>query len=171
MRLQVRKQVDQANFGPGSLDVGHRRAYGRLVGGARREHRAQSLLSSQQPCPGRPRLGKHGVDQELGRSLLVDGQPKAVLQLEHVHRARIALLVRGEGEPESAAVRDDLIEFLQPPVYRPALRLGTARELVSRSLSQLRAADVVVVRGRRVWLTDERRLTAIADLVNVAQEK
>ncbi|MGH6690115.1 MAG: Crp/Fnr family transcriptional regulator [Gammaproteobacteria bacterium] len=52
-----------------------------------------------------------------------------------------------------------------------ALRLGTARELVSRSLSQLRAARVVVVRGRRVWLTDERRLTVIADLVNVVHEK
>ena len=45
-----------------------------------------------------------------------------------------------------------------------ALRLGTARELVSRSLAQLRAAGVIVVRGRRVWLTDERRLAAIADL-------
>jgi len=45
-----------------------------------------------------------------------------------------------------------------------ALRLGTVRELVSRSLSELRAAGIVVVRGRRVWLTDERRLAAIAEL-------
>jgi CRP-like cAMP-binding protein len=45
-----------------------------------------------------------------------------------------------------------------------ALRLGTARELVSRSLSQLRAAGVIVMRGRRVWLTDEPRLAGIADL-------
>ena len=45
-----------------------------------------------------------------------------------------------------------------------AVRLGTARELVSRSLAQLRAAGVIVVRGRRVWLTDERRLAAITDL-------
>jgi CRP-like cAMP-binding protein len=45
-----------------------------------------------------------------------------------------------------------------------ALRLGTARELVSRSLAPLRVAGVIVVRGRRVWLTDERRLAAIADL-------
>jgi CRP-like cAMP-binding protein len=45
-----------------------------------------------------------------------------------------------------------------------ALRLGTARELVSRSLSELQAAGIVAVRGRRVWLTDERRLAAIAEL-------
>jgi len=43
-------------------------------------------------------------------------------------------------------------------------RLGAARALVSRSLAQLRAARVIVVRGRRVWLIDERRLVAIADL-------
>lgn len=39
-----------------------------------------------------------------------------------------------------------------------AARLGTVRELVSRSLAQLRAAGVIAVRGRRVRLLDERRL-------------
>ena len=37
-----------------------------------------------------------------------------------------------------------------------AFRLGTVRELVSRSLSQLRAAGLIVVHGRRVRLSDER---------------
>jgi CRP-like cAMP-binding protein len=45
-----------------------------------------------------------------------------------------------------------------------AVRLGTVREVVSRSLTQLRAAGIVVVRGRRVRLTDERRLASLGDL-------
>ncbi|MGH6689996.1 MAG: Crp/Fnr family transcriptional regulator [Gammaproteobacteria bacterium] len=68
--------------------------------------------------------------------------------------ARLLLTERRDGNVvELSGTREEL-----------ALRLGTARELVSRSLSQLQAAGVVVVRGRRVWLTDERRLTASADL-------
>ena len=50
-----------------------------------------------------------------------------------------------------------------------AFRLGTVRELVSRSLSQLRAAGLVVVRGRRVQLIDERRLAALAELTWTAE--
>jgi CRP-like cAMP-binding protein len=50
-----------------------------------------------------------------------------------------------------------------------AFRLGTVRELVSRSLSQLRAAGLVVVRGRRVQLSDERRLAALAELTWTAE--
>jgi CRP/FNR family transcriptional regulator len=45
-----------------------------------------------------------------------------------------------------------------------ASRLGTVRELVSRSLAQLQVAGLVVVRGRRVQLSDERRLAALAEL-------
>jgi CRP/FNR family transcriptional regulator, anaerobic regulatory protein len=60
--------------------------------------------------------------------------------------------------------RDGNVVDLSATREEIALRLGTARELVSRSLAQLRAAGVIVVRGRRVWLTDERRLAAIADL-------
>lgn len=68
--------------------------------------------------------------------------------------ARLLLTERRDGNVvELSGTREEL-----------ALRLGTARELVSRSLSELRVAGVVVVRGRRVWLTDEPRLTAIADL-------
>jgi CRP-like cAMP-binding protein len=72
--------------------------------------------------------------------------------------ARLARLllteVRGDGNVvDLSGTREEI-----------ALRLGTARELVSRSLSELRAAGIVVVRGRRVWLTDERRLATIAEL-------
>jgi CRP/FNR family transcriptional regulator len=52
-----------------------------------------------------------------------------------------------------------------------ALRLGTVRELVSRSLSQLRVAGLVVVRGRRVRLSDERRLAALAELTWPAHDR
>jgi CRP-like cAMP-binding protein len=44
-----------------------------------------------------------------------------------------------------------------------ATRLGTVRELVSRSLGRLRAAGVVEVAGRRVTIRDARRLSAIAN--------
>lgn len=60
--------------------------------------------------------------------------------------------------------RDGNVVDLSGTREEVALRLGTVRELVSRSLSELRAAGIVVVRGRRVWLTDERRLAAIAEL-------
>jgi CRP/FNR family transcriptional regulator, dissimilatory nitrate respiration regulator len=60
--------------------------------------------------------------------------------------------------------RDGNVVDLSGTREEVALRLGTARELVSRSLSELRAAGIVVVRGRRVWLIDERRLAAIAEL-------
>jgi CRP-like cAMP-binding protein len=43
-----------------------------------------------------------------------------------------------------------------------AARLGTVRELVSRSLAQLRRAGVVSVQGRRIRIIDERRLEAWA---------
>src|SRR5213594_334274 len=38
-----------------------------------------------------------------------------------------------------------------------AARLGTVRELISRSLAQLRRAGVVSVQGRRIRIIDERR--------------
>ena len=60
--------------------------------------------------------------------------------------------------------RDGNVVDLSGTREEVALRLGTVCELVSRSLSELRAAGIVVVRGRRVWLTDERRLAAIAEL-------
>jgi CRP/FNR family transcriptional regulator len=44
-----------------------------------------------------------------------------------------------------------------------ATRLGTVRELVSRSLGRLRAAGVVEVAGCRVTIRDARRLSAIVD--------
>ena len=72
--------------------------------------------------------------------------------------ARLARLLLSE------ARQDGNVVALSGTREEIALRLGTARELVSRSLSQLRAAGFVVVRGRRVWLTDERRLAALADL-------
>jgi CRP/FNR family transcriptional regulator len=43
-----------------------------------------------------------------------------------------------------------------------AARLGTVRELVSRSLARLRALDIVEVRGRRVTVRDRRRLAQMA---------
>ena len=43
-----------------------------------------------------------------------------------------------------------------------AARLGTVRELVSRSLSQLERAGVLTVSGRRVSILDGRRLAALA---------
>ena len=39
-----------------------------------------------------------------------------------------------------------------------AARLGTVRELISRSLAQLRVAGAITVRGRRITVIDERRL-------------
>lgn len=50
-----------------------------------------------------------------------------------------------------AATRDEI-----------AMRLGTVRELVSRSLARLRAAGVIGVSGRRVTIRDLSRLTEIA---------
>lgn len=44
-----------------------------------------------------------------------------------------------------------------------ATRLGTVRELVSRSLGRLRSAGVIEIAGRRVTIRDARRLSAIAD--------
>ena len=44
-----------------------------------------------------------------------------------------------------------------------ASRLGTVRELVSRSLSRLRKAGVVRVAGRRVTILDAHRLADLAD--------
>lgn len=43
-----------------------------------------------------------------------------------------------------------------------AARLGTVRELVSRSLARLRAAGVIEVSGRRVRVSDPRRLADYA---------
>jgi CRP/FNR family transcriptional regulator len=51
-----------------------------------------------------------------------------------------------------AATQDDI-----------ATRLGTVRELVSRSLGRLRSAGVIEIAGRRVTIRDARRLSAIAD--------
>jgi len=53
---------------------------------------------------------------------------------------------------ELGATRDEL-----------AARLGTVRELVSRSLRRLRAAGVVRVTGRRVTIVDARRLAELAE--------
>jgi len=53
---------------------------------------------------------------------------------------------------ELSATRDEI-----------AARLGTVRELVSRSLARLRAAGVVRVAGRRVTIIDPRRLAELAD--------
>ena len=43
-----------------------------------------------------------------------------------------------------------------------AARLGTVRELVSRSLAQLRSAGVISVHGRRIRIIDAQRLQAWA---------
>lgn len=43
-------------------------------------------------------------------------------------------------------------------------RLGTVRELISRSLAGLEAAGVIELRGRRVRVLDRRRLAALAGL-------
>ena len=43
-----------------------------------------------------------------------------------------------------------------------AARLGTVRELVSRSLAQLRSDGIISVQGRRIRIIDERRLRARA---------
>jgi CRP/FNR family transcriptional regulator len=53
---------------------------------------------------------------------------------------------------ELTATRDEL-----------ATRLGTVRELVSRSLARLRRAGVIRVAGRRVTILDARSLGAIAE--------
>lgn len=44
-----------------------------------------------------------------------------------------------------------------------ASRLGTVRELVSRSLARLRTAGAIRVAGRRVTIIDARRLTELAE--------
>jgi len=43
-------------------------------------------------------------------------------------------------------------------------RLGTVRELISRSLASLEGAGVIELRGRRVRVLDRRRLAALAGL-------
>ena len=53
---------------------------------------------------------------------------------------------------ELAMTRDDI-----------ATRLGTVRELVSRSLARLRATGAIAVVGRRVTVRDPRRLAELAD--------
>ena len=53
---------------------------------------------------------------------------------------------------ELSATRDEI-----------AARLGTVRELVSRSFARLRAARVVRIAGRRVTIIDPRRLAEVAE--------
>jgi len=53
---------------------------------------------------------------------------------------------------ELAMTRDDI-----------AARLGTVRELVSRSLARLRATGAIALVGRRVTVQDRRRLAELAD--------
>ena len=70
--------------------------------------------------------------------------------------ARLAHFILGEARSADGDVvdlpgtRDDV-----------AARLGTVRELVSRSLAQLRDAGVIAVRGRTITLIDERRLAEL----------
>src|SRR5712692_3724888 len=70
--------------------------------------------------------------------------------------ARLAHFILGEARSAGGDVvdlpgtRDDV-----------AARLGTVRELVSRSLAQLREAGAIAVRGHRITLIDERRLTEL----------
>lgn len=107
-------------------------------------------------CRRRPEVAL-GVIAVLARRVRAFAALIEDLALRNV-TARLARLLLTE------ARQDGNVVDLSGTREEVALRLGTARELVSRSLSQLRAAGVVVVRGRRVWLTDERRLAAIADL-------
>lgn len=58
----------------------------------------------------------------------------------------------GRATFELGATRDEI-----------AARLGTVRELVSRSLSRLREAGVIRVAGRRVTIVDARKLADLAD--------
>ena len=69
----------------------------------------------------------------------------AALLLEESRAAGASTFVLG-------ATRDEL-----------AARLGTVRELVSRSLARLRKAGLVRVGGRRVTIVDVRGLTELAD--------
>ncbi|MBI2206214.1 MAG: winged helix-turn-helix domain-containing protein [Candidatus Rokubacteria bacterium] len=72
--------------------------------------------------------------------------------------ARVARLLLDEGrrgeraEIDLPGTRDDV-----------AVRIGTVRELVSRSLARLRAAGAIDLVGRRVRVRDRARLGAIAD--------
>ena len=107
-------------------------------------------------CRRRPEIAL-GVIAVLARRVRAVAAVIEDLALRSV-TARLARLLLTEPR------RDGDVVDLSGTREEVALRLGTARELVSRSLSQLRAAGVIVVRGRRVWLTDERRLAAIADV-------
>ena len=107
-------------------------------------------------CRRRPEVAL-GVIAVLARRVRAFAATIEDLALRNV-TARLARLLLTEVR------RDGNVVDLSGTREEVAHRLGTARELVSRSLSQLRAAGVVVVRGRRVWLTDERRLAVIAEL-------
>jgi len=107
-------------------------------------------------CRRRPEVAL-GVIAVLARRVRAFAATIEDLALRNV-TARLARLLLTEVR------RDGNVVDLSGTREEVAHRLGTARELVSRSLSQIRAAGVVVVRGRRVWLTDERRLAVIAEL-------
>ncbi|PYN49193.1 MAG: hypothetical protein DME00_09645 [Candidatus Rokuibacteriota bacterium] len=101
-------------------------------------------------CRRRPEVAL-GVIAVLARRVRAFAATIEDLALRNV-TARLARLLLTEVR------RDGNVVDLSGTREEVAHRLGTARELVSRSLSQLRAAvGVVWMRGRRVWLTDERR--------------
>ena len=72
--------------------------------------------------------------------------------------ARTAALLLAESRAAGSATFD-----LRATRDELASRLGTVRELVSRSLGRLRTAGVVRVTGRRVTIVDARALADLAD--------
>src|SRR5207248_4566124 len=77
-----------------------------------------------------------------GHARLLGGRElQAVLQLEHVQRSRIAVLVGGEGQAEAAAVGDDGVELLLVGVHAAVRRVVVA--------GRVTVAGGRVVRGLR----------------------
>ena len=105
-------------------------------------------------CGRRPEVAL-GVIGVLARRLRAFAALIEDLALRDV-TARLAGFLLGEARRAGSDVvdlpgtRDDV-----------AARLGTVRELVSRSLSRLGADGMIAVRGRRVRLIDPRRLAAL----------
>ena len=110
-RLQVREEVDQAHLAPRPLDLGDRAAHRTLVGDPFGEQAPESGLGLEQSGALWARLGEHRVHQSLYLRLLIRGELEAVLKLEDVHRARVAVLIGRERLAEAAAIADDLLEL------------------------------------------------------------
>src|SRR5204863_5878935 len=112
-RLEMREEVDEPDLGAQALDLADGGAHRGLVGAAPGEEPPELRLGLEEPSTRRTRLGEHRVHEGARRRLLLWRERQALLQLEHVHGAGVAVLVGGEGQAVAAPLAHDLLELRQ----------------------------------------------------------